>query len=121
MVTFPIYQFSNILSQNIEKKFWGYPPFGPLKIIAYENDPTWPPITPIFKSKILFYTKNGDVCKKVELNILRIGQLMAILSSKKGFNFFLELSRKFCLARENCYNSANFKDNLNFFSLHDHW
>ena len=37
MVTFPIYQFSNILSQNIEKKFWGYPPFGPLKIIAYEK------------------------------------------------------------------------------------
>ena len=37
------------------------------------------------------------------------------LSSKKGFRIFLELSRKFCLARENCYNSANFKDNLNFF------
>ena len=37
MVTFPIYQFSNILSQNIEKKFWGYPPFGPLKIIANEK------------------------------------------------------------------------------------
>ena len=37
MVTFPIYQFSNILSQNIEKKFGGYPPFGPLKIIAREK------------------------------------------------------------------------------------
>ena len=42
MVTFPIYQLSNILSQNIEIKFGGYPPFGPLKIIAYEK---WPPMT----------------------------------------------------------------------------
>ena len=42
MVIFPIYQFSNILSQNIEKKFGGYPPFGPLKIIAQEK---WPPVT----------------------------------------------------------------------------
>ena len=54
--------------------------------------------------------------KKIELNFLKIGQVMAILSSKKGSKIFLELSRKFCLARENCYNSANFKDNLDFFS-----
>ena len=40
---------------------------------------------------------------------------MAILSLKKGFKKFWELSRKFCLTRENCYNSANFKDNLDFF------
>ena len=49
---------------------------------------------------------------------MKIGQVMAILSSKKGFKIFLELSRKFCLAWENCYNSANFKDNLNFFFLY---
>ena len=85
MVTFPIYQFSNILSQNIEKKISGVPPFGPFKIIAYKKWPPMTAITHIFQSKILFYNKNGDVCKKVELNILKIGQVMAILSSKKGF------------------------------------
>ena len=37
MVTFPIYQFSNILSQNIGKKFLEYLPFGLLKIIAFEK------------------------------------------------------------------------------------
>ena len=41
MVTFPIYQFSNILSQKIDKKFWGYPLFGPLKILDNEK---WPPM-----------------------------------------------------------------------------
>ena len=58
----------------------------------------------------------GMCAKKVELNTLKIGQVMAILSSQKGFKKFWELLRKFCLARENCYNSANFKDNLDFFS-----
>ena len=52
-------------------------------------------ITPIYQSKILFYNKNGDVCKKVELNILKIGQVMAILSLKKGFKKFCELLRNF--------------------------
>ena len=72
----------------------------------------------IFIAEKDFGLKNRDVSKKVELNILKIGQVMAILGSKKGFQKFWKLSRKFCLARENCYNSANFKDNLNFFFLY---
>ena len=54
----------------------------------------------------------------IELNIFKIGQVMAILSSKKGFKNLFQLSRKFWLVRENSYNSANFKDNPKFFSLH---
>ena len=34
MVTFPVYQFCNILSQKIEKDFGGYPTFGPFKMKA---------------------------------------------------------------------------------------
>ena len=65
-----------------------------------------------------FAPKNGDVCNKVELNILKIGQVMANLCSKKGFKKFWELSRKFCLARENGNNSANFNDeSLQLFSV----
>ena len=41
------------------------------------------PLCGIFQSRILFYNKNGDVCKKLELNILKIDQDKAILSSKK--------------------------------------
>ena len=37
MVTFPIYQFSYILSQNIAKKFRGYP--------LFVDDEKWPPMT----------------------------------------------------------------------------
>ena len=48
MVTFPIYQFSNILAQNIENKFRGYPPFVPLKIIAYEKGPPMTAYNPYF-------------------------------------------------------------------------
>ena len=42
MVTFPIYQFGNILSQIDEKKIGGYPPFGPFKIKASQK---WPSMT----------------------------------------------------------------------------
>ena len=84
MVTFPIYQFDNILSQKIEKKFWGYPPFSPFKIKTKKDLP-WLPITPGFQSRIIFFNKNGVVSKKLERNILKIDQGIAILSSKKVF------------------------------------
>ena len=42
MVTFPIYQFGSILSQNMKKKIGGNPPFGPFKTKASQK---WPPIT----------------------------------------------------------------------------
>ena len=54
MVTFPNYQFGNILSRKMKKKIRGY-------------------------------NKNLDVCKKLELNILKIDKAIAILSLKKAF------------------------------------
>ena len=121
MVTFPIYQFSNILSQKIEKKFGGNPLSDPLKLKPLQKDPPWLPITPSFQPRIIFYNKNGGVCKKLELNILKIDQVIAILSSKKVFQTKFEFSNKIRLTRETCYNSANFQDNFNFFPLDVHW
>ena len=53
----------------------------------------------------------GMFAKKIELNILKIDQATAILSSKKVFQKNLNFRKKFHLARKNCYNLANFKDN----------
>ena len=96
MLTFPIYHFNNILSQKIEeKKFGGTPLSAPLKLKPPKKDPPWLPITPSFHSRIIFYNKNGGVCKKLELNILKIDQGIAILSSKKVFQKILNFRTKF--------------------------
>ena len=55
------------------------------------------------------------VCKKLDLNILKIDWAIAILSSK---NFVLNFSSTFWeifLAEENCDNSGNFKGTLKIF------
>ena len=84
-------------------------------------DPPWLPITPIFQCRILFYYKNGGVCKKLDLNIFKIDWAIAILSSKI---FVLDFCSKFWeifLAEKNCDNLGKFKGTLKFFFLHDHW
>ena len=48
MVTFPTYQFSNILSKKIEIFFRGYPPIGPLKIKAFRKGPLITTYNPYF-------------------------------------------------------------------------
>ena len=78
MVTFPIYK-------KIENNFGGTPLSAPLKLKPPKKDPPWLPITPGFQSRIIFYNKNGVVSKKLELNILKIDQGIAILRSKKVF------------------------------------
>ena len=72
----------------MKTKFGGTPVSAPLKLKPPKKDPPWLPITPSFQSRIIFYNKNGGVCKKLELNILKIDQGIAILSSKKYFKNF---------------------------------
>ena len=43
----------------------------------------------------MFNNENGDVCNKLELNILKIDQAIAILSSKKIFQKILNFQTKF--------------------------
>ena len=44
---------------------------------------------------MIFCNKNGGVCKKLELNIVKIDQGVAILSSKKVFQKILIFQTKF--------------------------
>ena len=45
----------------------------------------------------MLYNKNGGVCKNLDLNFFKIDQVIAILSSKKVFKTFFELSNNFHL------------------------
>ena len=70
-LTFPILTLRRFLTKNFEIFFGGYPHFGPSNYGVSKNehprtayDPTF------FYCRILFYSKNGDVCKKLELNML---------------------------------------------------
>ena len=95
---FRYYFYSSIGFCNKKKrgyrKSWGSF-FGPLKTEAPQNDPPWLPITPIFHCRILFYYKNGGICKKLDLNILKIDWAIAILSLnfvfRKKFEEFFSL------------------------------
>ena len=61
----------------------GVPPFGPSKGEARQkNNPPLLPMTPFFKRRIFLYSKNGDVNKKLDLNILRNGRVTVISSLK---------------------------------------
>ena len=86
-----------------------------------KNDPPWLPITPIFQCRILFYYKNGGVCKKLDLNIFKIDWAIAIWSSKFFVSNFCSKFWEIFLAEKNYDNSGKFKGTLKFFSLHDHW
>ena len=80
MMTFPNYKFSHILSKKMKKILGGNPLSAPWKLKPTKMDPPWLPITTIFQSRILFYNKKGGVCKKLELNILKMDQVIVILS-----------------------------------------
>ena len=65
-----------------------------------KNDVLWLFITPIFYSRILFYYQNEGVCKKLDLNILKIEWALVILSLKKKiWNFFKHFEKIFSLRK----------------------
>ena len=68
------------------------PPFWPKKMTTLAE-----PMTPLFYCRILFYSKNVDVCKKLELNPLRFDQDIRVLSSIKKFSKF----SFFCFVNQN--------------------
>ena len=64
MVRIPNYVFTNKISQQKNLFFWGGDPLlTPYKEKGQKNDPPRLPITPIFYWRILYYCKNGGVCK----------------------------------------------------------
>ena len=65
MVTFPIYQFSNIYHKKLKKKIWGYPPFSPFKIKTSQKGPR--AYNSVYGLKIPKYRLNTDPnLKKVQ-------------------------------------------------------
>ena len=64
------------------------------------------PMTTPFYCRILFHLKNVDVCKKLELNLLRFDRDKMVLSKKKYF----QKSSFFRPVNEKRRKSAGFKD-----------
>ena len=69
--------------------FRGEPPVrAPLKFQnfkIFKSDPTWPPIRPYFYCRINKYYKNKDVCKNLELKILKFEKMADIFVMTKNF------------------------------------
>ena len=71
------------------------------------------PITPLFYCIILFYYKNGDVCKKLELKRLRFDRDIRVLSLEKIEPKF---SKKIVCGQKKCHKSAGFHDFVDIFA-----
>ena len=56
----------------------------------------------------ILYNQNGSVCKKLDLNILKIDWAKAIFKFKKKYLNFSSKFWEIILAEENCYNLGNF-------------
>ena len=106
-MTFPI--LTLLFNQKFWKNFWGVPPFWPLKVRCLQK---WAPqhrLWPhFFLCRILFYSKNGDVCKKLELKMLRSDREMRVISSKNEKSKFSQNFRFFHLRTKNTINHQIF-------------
>ena len=65
--------------------------------LMLSHTPHHTPLCGIFYCKILLFYKNGGVCKKLELNILKIKLAIAILSLRKHIWYFLHFEKFFSL------------------------
>ena len=81
---------------------------GKIWLLAKKNTFLPLPMTPLFHCRILVYSKNGDVCKKLELNTLRFDRDMRVLKKIQNFRFFT-------LWTENTINQRVFKIFPEFF------
>jgi len=90
--------------------FGAYHHFDPLEDAAQKNEHPRTAYDPNFYFRILFHYKNGDVCKKTDLNILRFDRDVRVLRWGKIFTKF---SKKNCL--RTIVNQPDFKIFLNFF------
>ena len=65
---------------------WRYLPFWPLNVQCLQNEHRQIAYDPTFYFRILPYSKNVDVCKKLELNPSRFDRDIRVLSQKKIFS-----------------------------------
>ena len=107
-LTFHIYPLRRDFIENFEIFFWGggTPILAPWKCGVPKMSTPGLPITPLFYCIILFYYKNGDVCKKLEPKRLRFDRDIRVLSLEKIEPKFL---KKFVCGQKNAVNQRVFK------------
>ena len=111
-LTFQMMTLEKYLTKNFEIFLGGTPFLAPQSAASPKMTTPALPMTPLFYCRILFYSKNVDVCKKLELNPLRFDRDIRVLSQKKIFskNFHL-----FALQTKNAVNQRVFKIFPKFF------
>ena len=93
MLTFPIYVFTNKISQKNQKKFRGYPPFSPLKSKASQSGPPMTAYNPYFLFRnLILLQKWGCLQKRLEMNILKFDRALTFLVKKKMYCFLENLN-----------------------------
>ena len=94
-----VFDFSYIYFKIIfDNKFWkilgGTAILAPLSVVSPNMRTPAPPMTPLFYCRILFFSENGDGCKKLELNVLRFDQDMRFWIWKKYFqNYYQDMTK----------------------------
>ena len=116
-LTFHILTLWNFLTKNFEIFLGGHPHFCPSKLGVSKNEHSSTAYDPTFLCRILFYSKNGDVCKKLELNTLRFDRDMRVLSTKNQTSKFSSKFLIFPSTNEKHHKSANFQDFSKIFVL----
>ena len=104
-LTFHIMASRKCLTRNFENFLRGTPIFAPQSSVFPKMRTSALPMTPLFYYRILFYLKNGDVCRKLELNPLRFDWDMRTLIKKNIFIIF----NFFPLGTKNTVNQQVFK------------
>ena len=83
-LTFPILTLRRFLTKNFEIFLGGTPISAPQITVSPKMSTPEPPMTPLFYCGILFYSKNGDVCKKLELNSKDLTEIWGFSVEKKN-------------------------------------
>ena len=109
-LTFPKYILTWFRNQKNWNFFRGYHFFGPSKILRFFENWPWKNHTN-FYCRIVWYWKNEDVCKKLELKMLRIDWVMNISLRPDFFLRFLTKISKFL-------NFLNFQLSANFIYIY---
>ena len=112
-LTFQMMTLEKYLTKNFDIFFRGYPLLAPQSAASPKMTTPALPMTPLFYYRILFHTKNVDVCKKLELNPLRFDRDIRVLSSMK---YNLKIFNFFALWTKNAVNQRIFKNFLIHFS-----
>ena len=95
-----------IFNQEVWFFFWvgGTPILAPQSVVSPKMSTPAQPMIPLFYCRILFCPKNGNVCNKLELNILKINWAIAILNLRWWSPFLTSKNWNWCKWHRKCLN-----------------